>query len=134
MKIIKINHIRCGELEKSVYCFAPDEMTTEEIEGLVTDAQAEYMTKLKELDAAGAKPEWLTIDQLAHQDDLTMKEAKALIELNKIEYKEFQRRTSAMLGSFTKYLEDRGIRNISYADNLEVDVDWQHNHGKKLSY
>jgi len=74
MRLIKIEHFRCGDFENNCYILAPDEKTDEEINKGINRAISEYIQEIKQEPKIPKK-----LDFKDFQDE-TVAEARKIIE------------------------------------------------------
>jgi hypothetical protein len=140
MKVIAIANIRCHEYDMTTHVCAPENVTNEEIDKLLKEAQNEYLEELdrisKDLPTLPAYQEVNCIHIV--DDNLTVGEVKK-------RYKEYQdiekqRREMQFLQDrgFLVFLRKKGFRTIYEAidpdDENNFTLDWEHRHGQELKY
>lgn len=140
MKIIKIIHYRCSEYDESNYYTVNRELTEDELNVIIQNAQTTYLDALAEFDRIQTKAgvHYPSKDIDSFPDSLTIKEAKVLVEKKKQEARLYDEKRSQVAGSFTRYLKEQGIFPVWEhdfgKDGAQFHVDWGHRHGQKLDY
>lgn len=135
MKLVKIQHYRCDEPRYITLAWAPDEMTEDQVQERVHNAQNAYLAQLKawkqhKEQEAPAVPWTLDYDQ--HLDK-TVREVKEIHAQKKAAYNEWEKVQTGFKRSFGQYLDDEGLTEFWAEDpELSLTVDWGHRHGESL--
>lgn len=142
MRILRVYHTRCNELEDtSSFVVVPEGKTTKEADEDVYKAQNAYIAALEALRTSKPKP---TIPNYYNNYDylpetMTLKEVRALKEADKKAEAEYAKLERAASRSFEAYLCDLGYRLLSDLGDEDEGVmtsalDWGHRHGMYLQY
>ena len=135
MKLVKIKHFRCDEIEGFTLLWAPDDKTEEDFANDVDGAVEEYLNVKKNYNANNPKPIYLTESFSLFPEVITIKEAKGLIEKSHREWDKWQDDKNKVSKDFIFYMRKRGYIDLGDADVEDTWVTtayWGHNHGEKL--
>jgi hypothetical protein len=138
MKLARIEHERCDEIQAYTYVWVPDSMDEAGFYDAVTKAQDKYLAYIK-ADAAsnpvpntarpGSRPDY---DQYP---DLTVSEVKSLHSAQIEEYKQWSEARRLARRHFREYLADYGILDFySHQPDLNVVAHWGHRHNTWIGY
>jgi hypothetical protein len=146
MKLARIEHWRCGEpmYWKSgggyTYVWVADEMTDEEFEALVMQAQKDYLDMEQEMKtSAPVNPPGYGPQIMPNTPgDMTVAELRTHYEAAAEAYKEYQLTVQLARRPFAYWLEQRGNGKIKQFHNerpaLNVELSWGHNHGVTIDH
>lgn len=139
MKLVRIDHIRCQDFGEYTFIGCPEDWDSDVIDEKVRAAQKEYEAQV--LVAAerkknngppnpGYQPKW------ENYPDLTVAQIKEEHAKKKFVYDEWQKQDRKTTHKFEHFLTQQGF--ISFwaddADFYVAEVDWGHQHGKRLEY
>lgn len=131
MKLIKIEHFRCGDFEGYSYLFAPDNKTSEEVE---EDLSWVYQQQTK-AQVPGKEPPYLLERISDYDDSLTIKEVKEKLAQNNLDREEYRKKLDNARQSFNHWMMQKGYMPLSLNEDLECySMDWGHNHGERFEY
>jgi hypothetical protein len=141
MKIIKINHERCNEYEKSTYLVDLFDLTEEQINKDIEDSQTEFLKAKYDNSNLGEPPEHLYInsDNLNYFPiDMTIGQLKEKIETRNQEFDEYYKKNRALERPFSFYMQKRGYKTLSElgeSSTIFIKIlNWDHRHGMVLDY
>jgi hypothetical protein len=146
MKLARIEHWRCGEPiswksgSGSTYVWVPDEMLAEELDSFCDQAQKSYLDTEKEFrDAAPAPPPGYGATIKPNTPDTkTVGELRTEYETQTKDYKEYQALLEKSRKPFAWHLNMVSggtiIQFWELVADLEVEVDWGHNHGVTIEH
>ena len=137
MKLVAITHYRCGEPDGHSFLLAKDDLTEEQFEKDVSIAQSNYLAKKEEFKTLREKPKYLSKSINDYPDDITILQAKKLINKNDEDLKKWREEEAKYSRTFLYYMYDLWYKNIyDYDDDevLNVYADWGHEHGENLNY
>jgi hypothetical protein len=149
MKLARIEHWKCGEPMSwrgggsYTYVWVPEEMTAEELDTLCEKAQQEYLETervFKSLAPVSPPGYGVTIHPNT-PDTMTVGELRAKYAADAKAYKEHQEAVSKSRKPFAWYLGYKynalstGVLQFwQHKPDLEVKVDWGHNHGVTIEH
>ena len=134
MKLIKINHERCGEPALTVYMGAKDNITAEQLDKDLKEAETRYWDARKDRAKKDPKPEY-KFNISDYPETMTLKEIKEKIAEGELQVKLWQERQNKIDAPFTKYMEALGYKclwDIQEPDIINGYVNWGHKHGQDL--
>lgn len=138
MKLVVIEHSRCGEWDKTEYYAAPDSMEEEQIKSVIDQVQDEYLEALDMFKETQPPPDPPASSITAFQDDtMTIGEAKKMIASYSKIKADYDRQRKEVVGSFTERLKKCGICPIGQyegTDRTQSYISWGHRHGDGLEY
>jgi hypothetical protein len=139
MKLVKVEHYRCGEIDGTSWLVAPDGKDGDAISDDIAAAEDEHMRVCKDvpgdrppmpvyhLTGGGCRwPKTMTIAEIEAENDRRVKAQG--------EWEEAVRKRN---GTFESLMRAKGYRELWELGDGEVDantVDWGHNHGSRLAY
>ena len=139
MKLARLQHYRCGSYDSSTLVWVPDSMTENELDALVHTAIQDS------LDAENSVAGLVAPKQTGYWDFInkadgakTISQVKAEWQAEQDEYKAWAAKRDAARKSFAQWLKECSGGKIELFYDvecpLEVDVNWGHNHGKRVDY
>jgi hypothetical protein len=139
MKLIKINFIRCGEIDCSNFMFAPDDWEKKDIDEAIRGAKKEYLAAVEQALKAKLDPpnSWKDYHDPPYKDfpDLTVGQIDQHWEEMGEAYRKWEKNNRPLKSSFEDFLGKWGLKNLyAIPEEDEYDVDWGHRHGVKLMY
>lgn len=142
MKLVRIDHLRCGETAASTFLWAPDSLTADQFEADVEAAKAAYSADASAAAAfAGPRPASSYPSSSAASiadadpDDLTVGQIRARAVQAKLEWQVWEERRRAASKPFGAYLLTRGYTAFyDHEPDLATDINWGHQHGTDIDY
>ena len=135
MKLVKVEHMRCDEYSCETYMMAPDEMTVEQFEQAVENAQNKMQNfidnykKLIEVPYPGYNPDY------KKYPDKTVKEIDAEFKIKMDAYNVYKKEKDKGYKTFGEYLQEEGLTPLwKYESEFEVSCHWGHQHGTDIEY
>jgi len=129
MRPVSIVHIFCGDAENSSLVYARADLTPEQIETDIKDAQTRYLDYMRSL---AESPEKVTApmrpDYEAHPNKL-VSEVQTEWEALKERADAWKAHQQALRKPFRSFLFDNERYFESDPAELEIDLDWGHRHG-----
>lgn len=143
MKLVRIDHLRCGEVAASTYLWAPDDTTPEQFTADVAAAAAAYTADAAAAAAfAGPRPArtyppFSRSLELAREDpdELTVGEIRARAAREQASWQAWEERRRAASRPFGAYLISHGY--LAFPDHepaLTGEISWGHAHGVSIDY
>lgn len=136
MRILKLNHERCGEWDDATYLFVPSNKSLEEVYEDVNWARKQVIENGHM--SLGSRPTPLSNYLEAFKEDsISIAEAKRQVKKRAQEINDFDEAQWKKNRSFTSYMQERGYKTIHEMDENELivtDVDWGHSHGVTITY
>lgn len=137
MKLVRIEHVRCGEYDGYTYMLAPDDTSEDKLDNDVFTAMNNYLNALGEFKKLNKRPERLYFNLDNIPDNVTMSEAKELTKQRDEEIKKWDDAERKCTRSFGCWMHDLGYRFLSEAEDNEImesSVNWGHRHGEHIEY
>jgi len=106
MKLVAITHYRCGEPDGHSFLLAKDDLTEEQFEKDVSIAQSNYLAKKEEFKTLREKPKYLSKSINDYPDDITILQAKKLINKNDEDLKKWREEEAKYSRTFLYYMYD----------------------------
>jgi len=136
MKLVRIEHNRCGEWSATTHLLAPDHITEEQLEQDAEKAMAAFLKVRDEFEKAGKRPKLhmsQTIDKFP--DHMTIAEAKEVVASHRQKCDEWSEKRKAAVRSFGEHMTDLGYTRIPMAEGImSATISWGHRHGEYLDY
>lgn len=141
MKLIRIVHYRCSEVDCATYMMAPDEWSEDQIDEKLRDAQGKYLEAF-ELAKKDEKPPHESKDLYSYQvfarEENLDRTAREIIEERdrmRAERKVWQDKQWQTKKQFSSFLSEQGFISLWNDDVAEeYELDWSHRHGQRLDY
>lgn len=138
-KLVKIEHVRCGETEwgQYTYLIAPADKTQEQFEKDVDIASDNYLAAKEKFKQLNSKPKYRTSHLDQFDENLTIKEAKQIIKQEEYERDLWSKKEKEYSGDFSYYMQQLGYSYLSDFDEDEImttSVNWGHRHGEHIDY
>lgn len=137
MKLVRIEHIRCGEYDGYTYMLASDDITEEKLNDDVFKAMSNYLDAKAEFKKLNKRPERYNFNLDNIPDNMTITEAKEATKQRDKEIKEWDEAERKCTRSFGCWMRDLGYRFLSDASDdeiLESSANWGHRHGEHIEY
>jgi hypothetical protein len=136
MKLVRVEHYRCGEHDKYEYFVAKDDVTAEQLQKDVEVAQKNYLAALAAREDLGERPQRLSLENAFPSDQTTtLSEARRKVAERQAEIDEWDRKSRSFDRPFDHWMtEQLGYQTLGQACALTADVSWGHRHGKTLHY
>lgn len=137
MKLVRIEHIRCGDCEGYTYMLAPDEITKEKFDDDVWKAANGYLNAKENFKQLGKRPEYLNYNLDNMPGNMTVFEAKEAVRQRNEEIKEWDKAERKCTRSFGFWMQDLGYKFLGDAEDNEIldsFVNWGHRHGEHIEY
>jgi hypothetical protein len=142
MKLVRIDHMRCGETAASTYLWAPEGLTEEQFEADVETAKVTYSADAQAAAAfAGPRPagSYAPLGSAsiadADPDTLTVGEIRARAEQARSEWQAWEERRRAASKPFGAYLLAKGyLAFYDHEPDLASAISWGHQHGVSIDY
>lgn len=135
MKIIRVEHIRCDDIDGRSFFIVPEGKNDDEISDDVNSSMDEHIQAIKDFKKSDAEIEWLQDRVDSFPNDITIGQAKQLIEKSRKDYDERKTREQLATNDFTFFMEKRGYEHILYSEKIETFMAyWGHYHGVSLQY
>lgn len=141
MRLIRIEHERCGEIDAFTFAFCPDEWTSAVIYSRIDVAQKKYLEAIKKA-REEVPPEFKNFHYILQVKDYELYPDKTVKEIEqehkeKLEkYEEWQKSRNKIKSQFNRFLEDEGFTtlwNATEEDDI-FSVYWGHRHGEPIIY
>jgi hypothetical protein len=138
MRIVKVEHERCGDLEETVYYVIPEHLEGDAVYDAVHAAVDSYLKAREEAQALNPLPSPVSryIQDIA-DETMTIGEAKAMFSAYEQARAQRDAVTRKVSGSFETHLKSLGFIPLwAYKgdDLMTSSAYWGHKHGQKLDY
>ena len=136
MKLVRVDHIRCGERSASDWAWCPNEWSEEEVAAKANAAQDAYLDALAKIVEESPVPRRPSFHPSLRDEDpsLTIGEVLERRAKEQAVFDEWQRERDRAKRSFMHFLEQQGFKHLWGGAATAVEVDWGHRHGQRLSY
>lgn len=137
MQLVKIDHERCGEYSAWTFVTAPDEWTSGVIRERVRAAQDAYLVEFEKASTGQPEPPRPGYQPAyAKSPDRLVRDVLAEFEAAKAIHDAWLASRYRTRTTFESFLLQQGFVSLSSEESgaVEVDVDWGHRHGQRLSY
>ena len=143
MKLARISHERCRDIDATTYVWVPDGWDEDDFEKAVSAAKEKYDIQLsKYAESSGepptkyGAPHKIPFEAMAKDfPDKTATELISIWEEQKALYKEWKDIQNAARVPFRTFLEDEGLVPFySVEADFETTIYWGHKHGTRIDY
>ena len=138
MKLVKINHYRCGEWSGRTFLWAPDDITEEKLDEDIEKAYKDHINAIEEFKKITEKGSmWPKSSVFDFPGEMTMAEAQKIIEEEKAKGRKYDKKKTEAVRSFGHFMAKLGYVQLGsgYDEDfiLETDVYWGHRHGDPIN-
>ena len=142
MKLVKVEHLRCGEVESPSYFMAPNSMEAEQIKEHLRNARRAYQDAIdayvrdKKENPDRRAVNVYHFDARTYPDTMTIGEAKAKWQADVEAEKARDQVKREGLMSYDQWVTRlTPLQTVHYAEpDVFYTVDWGHQHGAPLEY
>lgn len=143
MKLVRVDHYRCGEIDGVTYLWAPDDTDEKKLDADIAAAIVKHDVVREEFREQGPKPPHLTMHDIdKFSRDMTVGEAIKKIKEAQEKRKKWDCLERRVTRSFGSHMRELGYIPLGWMDDEEdggVDIIhsfayWGHRHGQSIDY